>query len=274
MRKLLHHPSAVVGALLVVAFLAAALAAPWLAPAGPDAGQLAHALQPPSSGHPLGTDELGRDLAVRLVYGARLSLLIGLAAVFVGAAVGVPVGLVAGYRQGTVDLAVMRLIDILNAFPPILLALGLIAVFGQGLVNTAVAVGVAGVPIYTRLVRGVALSTAQEDFVLAARALGASGARIMVRHLLPACIPPLLVIATLQMAGAILTASGLSFIGLGAPSHVAEWGAMLARGRSYVFSAPHLVIFPGIALMLVVLGFNLLGDGLRDVLDPRLRRGG
>lgn len=270
-RLLLRRPAAVVGLIIVAFFMFMAAAAPWAAPYPADQSDFAKARRGPSAEHPLGNDELGRDLLSRLIYGARLSMTIGAIAVAIGVAAGVPFGLGAGFYGGYVDSVVMRAVDVMLAFPSILLAIGMLAILGPGLANAIVAVGVVSIPIYVRLVRASVLAVKEMEFVLAARAAGASPARIIAVHILPHCLGPVLVQSSLQMATAILTAAGLGFLGLGAPPDVPEWGTMLAKGRTYIFSAPHLVVYPGVTIMLAVMGFNLVGDAFRDVLDPRLR---
>ncbi len=270
-RRIRRRPAAVFGLAVVAVFLLFALAAPLLAPHHPDRPDFTRALQGPSRDHWLGTDELGRDLLSRLIYGARISMLIGVISVSIGVGAGVPMGLVSGYYGGSVDNLLMRLTDIMLAFPSILLAILLVAILGAGLNNAMIAIGVVSIPVYTRLVRGSVLAVKEEDFVAAARAAGATDPRILRAHVLPQCVAPILVQSTLQVAAAILAAAGLGFLGLGAPPDVPEWGTMLSKGRTYVFSAPHVTTFPGLAVVLVVLGFNLFGDGLRDALDPRLR---
>src|SRR5690606_2495998 len=270
-KRFVRRPAALFGLVIVTLFLATAVAAPYLAPYDPNDADFFRARQGPSTDHWLGTDELGRDVLSRLLYGARISLRIGLIAVAIGVGAGVPLGLVAGYYGRGVDNLIMRLVDIMLSFPSVLLAIGLVAILGPGLNNAIIAVGVVAIPVYIRQVRASVLGVKEMEFVAAARAAGASDARIMLVHVLPQCISPILVQSSLQIASAILSAAGLGFLGLGAPADVPEWGTMLANGRQYVFSAPHLTMFPGLAIMLVVMGFNLLGDGLRDALDPRMR---
>lgn len=219
--------------------------------------------------HLLGTDEQGRDLFSRLVHGAWISLFIGLISVGIGIMVGVPVGALSGYFGGVTDLIVQRVIDTLLAFPGILLAIVLVATFGTGLTNLMIAVGIASIPVYARIVRGSVLSVRKREFVEAASALGRPRLSILFRHVIPNTLSPIIVQSSLQMAIAILFAAGLGFLGLGAKPPQPEWGLMLARGREYLAVAPHVATFPGIAIILVVLGFNLLGDALRDALDPR-----
>jgi peptide/nickel transport system permease protein len=219
-----------------------------------------------------GADEQGRDLFSRLCYGAWISLSIGLIAVGIGLLVGVPLGVASGYYGGRLDLIVQRVVDIMLSFPGILLAIVLVAIFGTGLTNVMIAVGIATIPNYARLVRGSVLSLRDREFVEASRALGGRDARIMLRHIVPNALSPIIVQSSLQMAIAILFAAGLGFLGLGARPPEPEWGLMLARGREYLATAPHVATFPGLAIMAVALGFNLLGDALRDALDPRGNR--
>lgn len=221
--------------------------------------------------HLLGTDEQGRDLLSRLIHGAWISLFIGLISVAIGLAVGVPIGAVSGFYGGTLDMVVQRVIDTLLAFPGILLAIVLVATLGTGLTNVMIAVGIASVPIYARLVRGSVLSVRNLEYVEAARALGKRTLPILFRYVMPNAISPIIVQSSLQMAVAILFAAGLGFLGLGARPPQPEWGLMLARGREYLAVAPHVATFPGLAIVLVVLGFNLVGDALRDALDPRAK---
>jgi ABC-type dipeptide/oligopeptide/nickel transport system permease subunit len=261
----------VAGLLIVAVFAGAGLLAPILAPADPFKSDFARSLSAPSRDAPLGRDELGRDILSRVLYGARISLTIGVVAVGIGVVVGVPLGAVSGYFGGRLDLLVQRLVDIMLAFPGILLALVTVSVLGVGLYTAMVAIGVVSIPVYARLVRGSVLSVKEREFVDAARALGHGDAAILGRHIFPNCVAPVLVQSTLQIGGAILSAAALGFLGLGAQPPIPEWGTMLSKGRDFLRVAPHITAFPGMAIMLVVLGFNLLGDGLRDALDPRLK---
>jgi peptide/nickel transport system permease protein len=259
-----------VGLVIVVVAILAALAGPSLSPYNPAAQELARRLEPPTLSHPLGLDELGRDILARLLSGARISLLVGLAVVSVSSLVGMLLGSVAGYFGGRVDDVISRVVDVLMAFPGILLAIALVAVLGPSLTNVVLALSVIGWVGYARLVRGQALRARELDFVQAARALGASSTRIVIRHVLPTAFPAVVVQATLGMAGAIIAEASLSFLGLGVQPPTPSWGTMLDAGRAHLFDAPHLTIFPGLAIALLVLGFNFLGDGLRDRVDPKL----
>ncbi len=270
-RGLVRHRSALVGLAVVTALLLVALFAPLLAPHDPLLPRMRERLTPPSSKHWLGQDELGRDILSRIIYGARISLTIGIVSVGVGMAVGVPWGLASGFYGGKFDILTQRSIDILLSFPSILLAILIVTVLGPSLWNAMVAIGIASIPAYTRVVRGSTLAIRDAEYVQAARAMGAADARILVRHVLPNVLGPVVVLSTLYTASAILTAAGLGFLGLGAQAPTPEWGAMLSRGREYLRVAPHVSAFPGLAIFVSVLGFNLLGDGLRDALDPRLR---
>ena len=264
--------SALLGLALVLAVALAALGAPLLAPRDPDAIDTARRLSRPlSGGHVLGTDEFGRDLASRLLYGARISLIVGLASTALAAVAGAACGLLAGFAGRWVDQAVMRGIDTLMAFPYFLLAIAIIAALGPGLVNGMVAVAIVNIPFYGRIVRATVLSVKQTEYVEAARALGVSELRLSLTHVLGNCLAPLLVAITLNVGGMITALAGLSFLGLGVQPPTSDWGSMLASSRQYISVAPHVAALPGVAIFLTVLGFNLLGDGLRDALDPRLR---
>ena len=263
------RPQIRLGLVLVGAIVAAALLGPWLAGHDPAAQNLAQRLEGPSTAHLLGVDELGRDVLARLLAGARISLLVGMIVVGVSATVGLAVGSLAGYRGGIVDEIVSRIIDILLAFPGILLAIALVAVLGPSLINVVLALASIGWVGYARLVRGQVLKARELDFVQAARALGAGPSRLLARHIIPTAIPALVVQATLGMAGAILAEAALSFLGLGVQPPTPSWGTMINGGRVHLIDAPHLTVFPGIAIAALVLGFNFLGDGLRDALDPR-----
>ena len=260
-----------VGTLIVVLTVLAATLGPVLTPYDPSAQTLAERLGPPSAAHPLGLDELGRDILSRLLSGARISLLVGLAVVSVSSLIGMTLGSIAGYFGGGIDDLISRVIDILMAFPGILLAIALVAVLGPSLTNVVLALSVIGWVGYARLVRGQALRAREFEYVQAARALGAGPARIVARHVLPTAFPAVIVQATLGMAGAIIAEASLSFLGLGVQPPTPSWGTMLDAGRSHLFDAPHLTIFPGLAIATLVLGFNFLGDGLHDRIDPKAK---
>jgi peptide/nickel transport system permease protein len=258
-----------VGVLVVIAVVAAALVGPWIAPADPSVQDLPQRLVGPTWSHPLGFDELGRDVLARLLVGARISLLVGLSVVSISATIGTVVGSVAGYAGGWIDEILGRLMDILMAFPGILLAIALVAVLGPSLTNVVLALASIGWVGYARLVRGQALKVRELEYVQAARALGATAPRILVRHVIPATLSSVTVQATLGMASAIIAEASLSFLGLGVQPPTPSWGTMLDAGRSHLLDAPHLTVFPGLAIAALVLGFNLSGEWLRDRLDPR-----
>jgi ABC-type dipeptide/oligopeptide/nickel transport system permease subunit len=269
--KIRRNKAALFGSILILIYLITALLAPIIFPGSPSAPNLMKALERPSVTHPLGTDELGRSILGRVIYGSRISLLIAIGVVIVGLLVGVPLGLISGYYGGRVDFCIQRVTDTLLAFPGFLLALSLVSVLGVGLKNTIISVGISMVPIYIRLVRGCALSVREQTYVEAAKAVGTKNRVILVRHILPNVLVPITIQTSLGMGTAILFAAGLGFLGIGVQPPTPEWGAMLGSGRAYLFNAPHVATFPGIAIFLAVLGFNLAGDGLRDVLDPRFR---
>jgi peptide/nickel transport system permease protein len=273
-----RSPLTGIGAAIVGLVIVAAVAAPLLATTDPIEQDLSVALRPPfwledgSLAHPLGTDHLGRDVYSRLVYGAQVSLTISVLAALLGAAVGVAAGLAAGYLGGRVDMVIMRVVDLNLAFPLILLALAVVALLGANLRNLVIVMAITTWMIYARVVRGVSLTLREQEFIQAVRALGARDARIIVRHILPNVAAPILVIWTLEVARVILMESALSFLGLGVPPPTPTWGRMLAEGRDYLTVAGWIAVFPGLAIMVTVLGINFLGDGLRDLLDPRLRQ--
>jgi peptide/nickel transport system permease protein len=261
-----------VGFVIVAVTVFAAVAGPLLTPYDPSAQELARRLEGPSLTHPFGLDELGRDIFARILSGARISLLVGIAVVSVSCTIGMLLGSIAGYFGGRVDDVISRFVDVLMAFPGILLAIALVAVLGPSLANVVLALSVIGWVGYARLVRGQALRAREFEFVQAARALGAGPARIVVRHILPTALPAVVVQATLGMAGAIIAEAALSFLGLGVQPPTPSWGTMLDAGRSHLLDAPHLTIFPGLAIAILVLGFNFLGDGLRDRVDPKMAK--
>ena len=261
-----------VGAAIVLVVILAALFGPMVAPFDPSTQQMALRLEGPTGLHWFGLDELGRDIFTRVLYGARISLLVGLVVVGVSATVGITLGAIAGYFGGRVDEGISRVIDILLAFPGLLLAIALVAVLGPSLTNVVMALTLIGWVGYARLVRGQVLRAREFEFVQAARALGATTPRILLRHIIPTTLPAVTVQATLGMGGAILNEASLSFLGLGVQPPTPSWGTMLNYGRGHLLDAPHLTIFPGVAIAILVLGFNFLGDGLRDALDPAATR--
>jgi peptide/nickel transport system permease protein len=269
LRAFLRHRGGVIGAVLVLAFLVMALFANVLAPADPLAQDLTQRLEAPSSAHWLGTDDFGRDVLSRVIYGSRVSLRLGLIAVALALAIGGTIGLLAGYYGGAFDMIGMRLMDLMLAFPSILLAIVVVAILGPSLTNAMIAVGIMAVPQYARIVRGSVLSVRGLEYVQAARSLGAADPRILARAIRPNVAGPIIVTASLGLATAILDAAGLSSLGLGAQPPIPEWGSMLSQGRELVLIAPWVLTAPGVAVFLAVLGFNLLGDALRDLLDPR-----
>ncbi|MCY4355585.1 MAG: ABC transporter permease [Truepera sp.] len=270
--RLLRNRLGLIGAIILVTELAIAVLAPALTPFDPFEQDLRNRMLPPGAdGHLLGTDEFGRDQFSRILLGTRYSLLVGATVVIISFVLGVPAGAIAGYYRWA-DGPIMRLVDLMLAFPQILLALIVVATLGTGLFNVMIAVGLASAPAFARLTRGVVLSLREADYVTATQSLGSNDGRVIVRHILPNTAAPLIVQSTFRVATGILSAAALSFLGLGAEPPTPEWGAMLSTGRTYLFTSPHLSIYPGIAIFITVLGFNILGDGLRDVLDPRIRR--
>lgn len=271
LKRLLRSPSAVAGAVIVIVLILAGIFAPLLTPFDPVRQDLRSVLQAPSATHLLGTDNLGRDVLARILYGARLTLFIGAFAVAVGLLFGVPLGIISGYYRGLADQVIQRLMDLMLSFTSFLLALTLVALLGVGLTNVIIAVGIATIPRFARLVRSSVLSLREVTYIEASQALGAHDRRVLWKHILPNSLAPVIVQATLSMGSTILTAAGLGFLGLGVQPPTPEWGAMLGEGRNYIFSQPSVTTFPGLAIFLAVVGFNLLGDGLRDALDPQLR---
>jgi ABC-type dipeptide/oligopeptide/nickel transport system permease subunit len=270
-QRFLRRRSAVLGLALLLLLFALSATAPLLTPHDPEKLKLAQSLKSPSPEFLLGTDHLGRDMVARLLYGARLSLVIGFLAVAFGLIVGVPLGALSGYYGKWIDLIIQRFADILLSFPSFLLALSLVAMLGVGLQNVIISVGISAIPSFIRLVRGSVLSIREQTYVEAARSVGVRDGRIILLHVLPNAMAPVIVQATLNLGTAILIAAGLGFLGLGVQPPTPEWGSMLGEGRNYIFSHPYMATFPGLAIFFAVLGFNLLGDGLRDALDPRLR---
>lgn len=269
--RLARSPHLVVGSAILALVIGAAVFARQIAPASPTDQAFAEQLQAPSSAHVFGTDEFGRDIFSRVLYGARIALVAGILADGIAASLGILLGVVSGYFGGWVDAAVMRVVDIMLAFPYLLLAMIVVAILGPGLTNAMIAIGIVYTPQFSRLVRGAVLAIRGQEFVEAAGALGAGVVRILGRHLLPNILSPIIVMMTLTVGFTIVETAGLSFLGLGASPPTPEWGSMLATGRSYMLTAPWIATFPGLAILVTVVGFNLVGDGLRDLLDPRLR---
>lgn len=269
-RKLIKRKTALFGLGIILFYIFIALSTSWIAPHDPLHIQLDKSLISPNNEFLFGTDDKGRDILSRVIYGTQLSLLVGVVAVGIGAFVGVPIGLIAGYYGGWWDTILMRIIDVLLAFPGMLLALAIVSALGPSLFNVMIAVGIFSIPTFARLVRGSTLTVKKLEYIDAVRALGASDLRIVGVHILPNVVSPIIVQGTLRLATAILTAAGLSFLGMGAQPPTPEWGAMLSNGRDFIFSAPYVAIFPGMAIALLVIGFNLFGDGLRDALDQRM----
>lgn len=270
-RRVRRHHGATIGAVLLVLLVAMSVFAAWIMPYDPFKPVPADTLQPPSVAHWMGTDNLGRDVLSRLILGAQISLRVGFISVGIALFFGVPFGLLAGFYGGRVDNVVMRFVDVLLAFPGILLAMAVVSILGTGTDNVMIAIGIGATPTYIRVVRASVLAAKELTYVEAARATGVRDARLMFLHILPNIMGPLIVVATLGIAGAILAASGLSYLGLGAKPPEPEWGAMLSGARSFIRSAWWLSTFPGLAIMITVLAINMLGDGLRDALDPHLR---
>ncbi len=270
-RQLKKNRTAVVGLGLILLLLVLALIGPQLAPHDPLAPQPLDRLQGPSWAHPFGTDSLGRDILSRVIYGSRISIIIGLISVSISLLPGTILGLLSGYYGKRVDEPIMRLMDIMLAFPAILLAIFITAILGPSLINTMIAVGIVYIPHYARIVRSSVITLKEQLFIQAVTSLGGRDLRIIGLHIFPNTIPPIIVYATLGMGTAVLQAAALGFLGLGAQPPAPEWGAMLSEGRQYIQMAPHVAGFPGLAIFILVLGFNLFGDGLRDTLDPSLR---
>jgi peptide/nickel transport system permease protein len=272
LRQLLREPTTIFGLILLLLFVVLALLAPFISPHDPLAPNVQASLTPPSAAYPLGTDKLGRDLLSRLLYGAQISLRSGILVVLGAGTFGTVIGLLAGYRGGWADELLMRVTDIFFAFPFLILAMAIAAALGPSLRNALIAVAVVSWPVYARLVRGQVLVLRERDFVQAAYAIGSPGVRILLRHLLPNVLAPLLVQASFDMGTTILSVAGLSFIGFGAQPPTPEWGTMISEGRNYITTQWWLTGVPAAAILLLVAAFNLLGDGLRDILDPRLKR--
>ncbi|MGH7268383.1 MAG: ABC transporter permease [Candidatus Rokuibacteriota bacterium] len=270
-RRFHRNRLALIGLVIVAILVLAAVLAPWLAPHDPGKQSLVEKRTKPGGKYALGADEFGRDILSRVIYGTRIALLVGTVSVTIALAVGLVLGSFAGFAGGWVDATIMRAIEVLLAFPYLLLAIAVVSALGTGALNTTIAVGIWGAPPVTRIVRASVLALKETEYVRAARALGASSGTLVGRHILPNVLPTLIVYATLFMANAILVEAALSFLGLGVQPPTPSWGLMVSTGRDFLLVAPHIATIPGLAIMVAVLGFNLLGDGLRDALDPRLR---
>lgn len=270
-RKLRMNKAALVGFFILSIYLLLLLIGPFIAPYDPYDVQLDSKLQAPSLDHLMGTDDKGRDVFSRILYGSYYTLGVGFAAVTLGGSIGVFLGLIAGYYGGIIDSIISRILDIMLAFPGILLALAVVSALGTSLINVTIAVGVFSIPMFARIVRGSTMEVKQLEYIDAVRTLGANDLVILFRHILPNILSPIIIQASMRLATAILSAAGLSFLGLGAQPPSPEWGAMLSSGRDFLFTAPHMAIFPGLMISFLVLGLNLLGDGLRDALDPRMK---
>ncbi len=270
-RRFKKNKRGVIGFLMVLFFVVVAILAPWIAPYSPFDQDAGSAMNSPSLEHIFGQDRYGRDILSRIIYGARISLIIGFFGVVISVIFGAGLGTLTGYIGGKFDTIIMRLIDILMAFPGFLLALAIISALGPGLVNVVIAIGVFSIPAFTRVARSTVSSVKNNEYVEAAHAMGASHISIIFKHIIPNSMAPIMVLATMRIATALLTAAGLSFLGLGAQPPTPEWGAMLSEGRDFLQSAPHISTIPGLAIMFVVLGFNMFGDGLRDAMDPNMK---
>lgn len=271
LRRFRKNKRALVGFWMVVVFVGIAVFAQAIAPYDPIEQNMDVILQPPSANHLFGTDEYGRDILSRIIYGSQISLMIGIVGVLISVVIGVGLGTVSGYFGGRTDMFIMRIMDIFMAFPSFLLALAIVSVLGPGMVNVMIAIGIFSVPTFARISRSAVISVKNKEFIEAAKSMGASHVRVIFKHVLPNSVAPIIVLSTMRIATAILTASGLSFLGMGAQPPTPEWGAMLSTGREYLRTAPHVSTIPGLAIMFMVLAFNMLGDGLRDALDPKMK---
>ncbi|EST54441.1 diguanylate cyclase [Brevibacillus panacihumi W25] len=262
---------AMVGFWMVVFCVAVALLAPWVAPYDPIEQNMQIMLEGPSLNHPFGTDEFGRDILSRIIHGTQISLMTGIVGVLIAVILGVALGTISGYFGGLADTLIMRIMDIFMAFPSFLLALAIVSVLGPGMINVMIAIGIFSVPTFARLSRSSVISIKDKEYIEAVKAMGGSHLHIIIKHVIPNSIAPIIVLSSMRIATAIITAAGLSFLGMGAQPPTPEWGAMLSTGREYLRVAPHVSTMPGLAIMFLVLGFNMLGDGLRDALDPKMK---
>lgn len=268
---LTQNKAAVIGGFIILFYILMMMFAPFIAPYDPFDISLEDKLTPPSAEHWMGTDDKGRDIFSRILYGSRLSIGVGFTSVLFGAFFGITLGLLAGYYGKWIDTIISRILDVMLAFPGILLALAIISALGPSLINVTIAVGVFSIPLFARIVRGSTMEVKQLEYIDAIRTLGANDFTIIFVHILPNILSPIIVQGSMRLATAILSAAGLSFLGLGAQPPSPEWGAMLSSGRDFIFSAPYMAVFPGLMISILVLGFNLFGDGLRDALDPRMK---
>lgn len=262
---------AMVGFWMVVFCVTVALLAPWVAPYDPIEQNMQIMLEGPSLNHPFGTDEFGRDILSRIIHGTQISLMTGIVGVLIAVILGVALGTISGYFGGLADTLIMRIMDIFMAFPSFLLALAIVSVLGPGMINVMIAIGIFSVPTFARLSRSSVISIKDKEYIEAVKAMGGSNLHIIIKHVIPNSIAPIIVLSSMRIATAIITAAGLSFLGMGAQPPTPEWGAMLSTGREYLRVAPHVSTMPGLAIMFLVLGFNMLGDGLRDALDPKMK---
>jgi ABC-type dipeptide/oligopeptide/nickel transport system permease subunit len=272
LQLLFKNKAALIGLIIIIILICIALLGKFIMPYNPYTGELSQSLKPPSSIHIFGTDEQGRDIFSRVIDGTKISLSVGVTAVAIALSTGTVIGAIAGFYGGTVDMLLMRFMDIMLAFPSLLLAIAFMSVLGRGIQNAVIAISIVTIPEYARIVRGSVLSVKENEYIQAARVIGNSDAGIIFKHILPNVISPLVVRATLGVSTAILDTAALGFLGLGVQPPLAEWGSMLGAGRGYYFNAPYIVMYPGLAISITVLAFNLFGDGLRDALDPKLRQ--
>jgi len=271
LKLFIRNKKAVVGAVILSVIVLSSVFAPWITSYSPTQQNIRNRLQPPSRTHLLGTDNFGRDTFTRIIYGGRISLRVGFISIGIALSIGGLMGLIAGYYGGILDAIFMRLVDILLALPGFLLALAIVAALGSSLTNVMIAVGISYIPVFARVMRSAVLAIRKTEYIIAAQAAGASDMRIIFRHILPNAINPIIVQATLALAGAILSAAGLSFLGMGAQPPTPEWGSMISQSRQFIRESHYVVTFPGLAIFLTVLSLNLVGDGLRDMLDPRMK---
>jgi peptide/nickel transport system permease protein len=271
-QALAKNKMSLIGGIIIIIYLLLAILAPFIAPSDPYQINLLDKLKPPSMDHWMGTDDKGRDILSRILYGSQLSLAVGFVSVFIGALFGIVLGIVSGYFGGWIDTIIMRIIDILLAFPGMLLALAIVSALGPNLFNVMIAVGIFSIPTFARIVRASTLSIKKMEYIDAIKVLGATDLKIIFVHILPNIMSPIIVQGTNRLATSILSVASLSFLGMGAQPPSAEWGAMLSNGRDFLYSAPHIALFPGLAIAFIVLAFNLFGDGLRDALDPRMKQ--